>query len=44
VNVSLGRTVVQAGDTQELLLERAQPVRGTPPMQEPRPVTANSLS
>lgn len=44
VNVSMGRTMVQAGDTQELLLERGQPVPGTAQMPEPRTATAHSQS
>ena len=42
VNIALGRTMVQAGDTQEFLLERAQPLPRTPPLPAPRTATANS--
>jgi PAS domain S-box-containing protein/diguanylate cyclase (GGDEF)-like protein len=44
VTVSMARTMVQAGDTQELLLERAQPLPGTPAMRGADPNTANSQS
>jgi PAS domain S-box-containing protein/diguanylate cyclase (GGDEF)-like protein len=42
VNFALGRTLVQAGDTNEILLRRTELRPGTPPMPEPRTATPNS--
>ncbi|MGC2184784.1 MAG: diguanylate cyclase [Terriglobales bacterium] len=42
VNIAWGRTTVQAGDTQEFLLERAQHLPGASPLRAPRAATANS--
>jgi PAS domain S-box-containing protein/diguanylate cyclase (GGDEF)-like protein len=42
VNIVLGRAMVQAGDTQEILLQRAEPLPGSPSLPGPRSVTANS--